>query len=55
MINIFFINPINSIRIGILSANLLERWYEFGRIDWASELEYPEWTTKEVNRFLNLN
>jgi len=30
----------------------LERWYEFGRIDWVGELEYPEWTNKEVNRFL---
>ena len=30
----------------------LERWYEFGRIDWVSELEYPEWTVKEVGRFL---
>ena len=38
----------------IFSENptLLERWYEFGRIDWVSELEYPEWTNKEVNRFL---
>lgn len=33
-------------------AEVLERWYEFGRIDWVSELEYPEWTVKEVNRFL---
>lgn len=31
----------------------LERWYEFGRIDWVSELEYPEWTVKEVGRFLS--
>jgi hypothetical protein len=31
---------------------MLERWYEFGRIDWVSELEYPEWTVKEVGRFL---
>jgi len=35
-----------------VSTNWLERWYEFGRIDWVSELEYPEWTTKEVSRFL---
>jgi len=30
----------------------LEKWYEFGKIDWVSELEYPEWTVKEVGRFL---
>jgi len=30
----------------------LERWYEFGRIDWVRELKYPEWTVKEVGRFL---
>ena len=34
------------------NPTLLERWYEFGRIDWVGELEYPEWTNKEVNRFL---
>ena len=32
---------------------MLERWYEFGKIDWVSELEYPEWTVKEVGRFLD--
>ena len=36
----------------VISVDWLERWYEFGRIDWVSELEYPEWTNKEVNRFL---
>ena len=36
----------------LIRSNWLERWYEFGRIDWASELEYPEWTVKEVGRFL---
>jgi len=23
-----------------------------GKTDWVSELEYPEWTVKEVGRFL---
>jgi len=32
----------------------LEQWYDFRQIDWASELEYPEFTNKEVNRFLSL-
>jgi len=36
----------------VISVDLFERWYELGRIDWVSELEYPEWTVKEVNRFL---
>jgi hypothetical protein len=35
-----------------ISVDLFEKWYEFGRIDWVSELEYPEWTVKEVGRFL---
>lgn len=46
------IQVLNEAKLGILSADWLEKWYEFGRIDWVSELEYPEWTTKEVNRFL---
>lgn len=33
---------------------MLEKWYEFGKIDWVSELEYPEWTVKEVGRFLEM-
>ena len=32
----------------------LEKWYEFGKIDWVSELEYPEWTVKEVEKFLEM-
>lgn len=44
---------LNEARLGILVHNWLERWYEFGRIDWVSELEYPEWTVKEVNRYLS--
>jgi len=36
-----------------MKLGLLERWYFFRRIDWVSELEYPEFTNKEVNRFLN--
>mgnify|MGYP005670644601 CR=1 FL=1 len=37
-----------------LRQTWLERWYDFGRIDWTTELEYPEFTNKEVNRFLSL-
>jgi len=32
----------------------LERWYVFRRTDWTTELEYPEFTNKEVNRLLSL-
>jgi hypothetical protein len=32
----------------------LERWYDFGRIDWVEELEYPEFTRKKVSSFLSL-
>jgi len=34
---------------------MLEQWYVFRRIDWIKELEYPEWTNKEVNRFLQFD
>ena len=30
----------------------LERWDDYRRIDWASELEYSEFIIKEINRFL---
>jgi hypothetical protein len=36
----------------VWGATGLERWYELGQIDWVSELEYPEWTVKEIGRFL---
>jgi len=38
----------------MISVDLFEQWYEFGRIDWIGGLEYPEWTVKEVGRFLRL-
>jgi len=44
--------PFDILAEGHLSTTVLERWYEFGRIDWVGELEYPEWTVKEVGRFL---
>jgi hypothetical protein len=31
---------------------LLERWYDYRTTDWATHLEYPEFTMKEVNRLL---
>jgi len=30
----------------------LEKWSQFRTTDWVNYLEYPEYTTKEVNRFL---
>jgi len=32
---------------------MLERWEVFRQIDWVNYLEYPEFTNKEVKRFLN--
>jgi len=32
----------------------LERWYDFRRIDWASELEYPEFTMKQTEELLQI-
>ena len=36
----------------IIRGLRLERWYVFRRTDWATELEYPEFTNKEINKFL---
>jgi len=33
---------------------MLERWDDYRTIDWVNYLEYPEFTAKEVDRFLNL-
>lgn len=49
-----WINPFDKIAFYASRQIWLERWYDIGRIDWAIELEYPEFTNKEVNRFLNL-
>jgi len=38
----------------ILTPSLLERWYNYRRIYWIKELEYPEFTAEEVGRFLKL-
>lgn len=32
---------------------MLEQWYDYRTTAWANYLEYPEFTNKEVNRFLN--
>ena len=32
----------------------LERWYDFRATDWASYLEYPEFTMKQTQHFLSL-
>ena len=31
---------------------LLEKWVQFRTTDWMTELDYPEYTAKEVQRFL---
>lgn len=33
----------------------LEKWSQFRTTDWVNYLEYPEYTTKEINRFLNFS
>ncbi len=30
----------------------LEKWSQFRTTDWTTELEYPEYTAKEIHRFL---
>lgn len=36
----------------VISVEAFERWYVFRRTDWATELEYLEFTSKEVNKLL---
>ncbi len=48
-------NPFDKIAFYAPRQSWLERWYDFRATDWASYLEYPEFTNKEVNRFLQLN
>ena len=38
----------------ILTSHWLEKWSQFRTTDWINYLEYPEYTTKEINRFLNV-
>ncbi len=33
-------------------TNWLEKWVQFRTTDWMTELEYPEYTAKEVAGFL---
>jgi len=42
----------NEAKLGILSANWLKSWDSYRRTDWINEIEYPEFTTKKVDRFL---
>lgn len=38
-----------------IRAHWLERWYDFRTIDWTKELEYPEFTLKQTQHFLDTN
>ena len=38
----------------VISVEELERWYEFGRIDWVSELEYPDMSAEAFSTFIAL-
>lgn len=48
-------NWINQRLKSIEIRKALEKWVQFRTTDWVNYLEYPEYTTKEVNRFLNLS
>jgi len=37
-----------------LKQTWLEKWSQFRTTDWTTELEYPEYTAKEVGRFLRM-
>ena len=33
---------------------LLERWYVFRKTDWATKIEYPEITLKQIQQLLSI-
>ncbi|OGG04872.1 hypothetical protein A2Z33_06235 [Candidatus Gottesmanbacteria bacterium RBG_16_52_11] len=37
-----------------LSSNLLEKWDDFRRTDWTTEIEYPEMTLQQTQKFLTM-
>lgn len=47
-----WINPFDKIANLASRQAWLERWDDYRKTDWSSELEYLEFTSKEVNRFL---
>jgi len=49
-----WIKPFDKIADSASRPIWLERWYVFRRTDWSNYLEYPEFLSKEVDRFLNL-
>jgi hypothetical protein len=49
-----WIKPFDKIAFYASRQIWLEKWVQFRTTDWINYLEYPEYTTKEVNRFLNL-
>jgi len=49
-----WLNPFDKIA-NLASRQLwLERWCDYRTTDWVNQLEYPEFLSKEVDRFLNL-
>lgn len=50
-----WIKPFDKIADSASRQAWLERWYDYRQTDWVTELEYPEFTNKEVNRFLQFS
>jgi len=50
-----WIKPFDTIANYASRQAWLERWYDFGRIDWANYLEYPEFTMKQTQALLHLS
>lgn len=45
---------LDTVLVNLVRLIWLARWYDYRTIDWTNYLEYPEFTTKEVNRFLQI-
>ena len=49
-----WIKQFDKIAFYVSRQSWLERWYDFRRIDWTKELEYPEFTFKETQRLISI-
>ncbi|MCJ7792371.1 MAG: hypothetical protein MUP45_00085 [Candidatus Marinimicrobia bacterium] len=49
-----WINPFDKIAFYASRQAWLARWYDYRTTDWASELEYPEFTLKQTQQLLGI-
>jgi len=48
-----WINPFDKIAFYASRQAWLESWDSYRKVDWINEIEYPEFTSQETQRFLS--